>query len=183
MKRSMLLALAAASGVYASLAAVPAAYAAPVSADFMKGSQPSQSTPGIVEQVKHGGGGGGGGRGFGGGGGGGAKFGGGGGGGARFSGPRGGGGGRFIGRGGPGFKGFKGGSGPRFSYRGGGKHHHHHRGPRGLYYAAPFAAYGAYYGSGYYNDGYSCAWLRRRAEATGSRYWWSRYADCVDDNY
>jgi hypothetical protein len=69
--------------------------------------------------------------------------------------------------------------GPRFG--GGGGHHHHHHGPRfrGLYYA-PFVGYGAYYGSGY-REG--CGWLRRRAEATGSPYWWRRYEDCVDDNY
>lgn len=26
-----------------------------------------------------------------------------------------------------------------------------------------------------------CAWLKRRAIHTGSRYWWNRYHDCVDD--
>jgi len=42
--------------------------------------------------------------------------------------------------------------------------------------------YGAYYyGDGGYSEG--CGWLRRRALATGSRYWWARYEDCVDDNY
>ena len=47
---------------------------------------------------------------------------------------------------------------------------------------APFVGYGAYYyGGGGYREG--CGWLRRRAEATGSPYWWRRYEDCVDDNY
>lgn len=40
-----------------------------------------------------------------------------------------------------------------------------------------------YLGPGYgYYDGdydYSCEWLRRRAIATGSRYWWRRFRDCV----
>ena len=79
--------------------------------------------------------------------------------------------GSMRGPGGGGAKFFRGGGGgprfhgPRF---GGGRHHHHH-GPRfrGLYYA-PFVGYGAYYG---YREG--CGWLRRRAEATGSPYWWS----------
>jgi len=78
--------------------------------------------------------------------------------------------GRFMGGGGP---------GPRMhGPRVGGVNHHHHHGPRfrGLY--APFVGYGAYYG---YREG--CGWLRRRAEATGSPYWWRRYEDCVDDNY
>ena len=25
-----------------------------------------------------------------------------------------------------------------------------------------------------------CRWLKRRARATGSRYWWQRYYDCVE---
>ena len=40
-------------------------------------------------------------------------------------------------------------------------------------------AYGAYaygYGSG-------CSWLRYRALETGSRYWWSRYYDCINGYY
>lgn len=34
------------------------------------------------------------------------------------------------------------------------------------------------YGPGYY-AGDDCYWLERRAETTGSRYWWSRYQACV----
>ncbi|MFM9849323.1 MAG: hypothetical protein ACKVP3_19440 [Hyphomicrobiaceae bacterium] len=36
-------------------------------------------------------------------------------------------------------------------------------------------------GYGYYDGGYdySCEWLRRRAIATGSSYWWRRFRDCV----
>ena len=50
------------------------------------------------------------------------------------------------------------------------------------FYGYPFVGYGAYYdGDGGYSEG--CGWLRRRALATGSRYWWARYEDCVDDNY
>jgi len=40
---------------------------------------------------------------------------------------------------------------------------------------APFI-YGGYYG--YYGE---CDWLRRRALATGSPYWWNRYNACVYD--
>jgi hypothetical protein len=67
----------------------------------------------------------------------------------------------------------------RYAYGGG--YGRHHRGPRfrSLYYGAPFVGYGAYYGSGYYGGG-GCSWLRRRAEATGSSYWWARYEDCLD---
>ena len=49
----------------------------------------------------------------------------------------------------------------------------HHRHVRRAFVGAPLA-YGAYaYGSG-------CSWLRYRALETGSRYWWSRYYDCVN---
>ena len=72
----------------------------------------------------------------------------------------------------------------RFAYRGGtatprmyrgtghgyGQGHNHHH--RRFYYAAPFVGYGS---SG-------CGWLYRRAETTGSRYWWSRYEACLDEN-
>ena len=37
-----------------------------------------------------------------------------------------------------------------------------------------------YYDSYAYSD--TCAWLHRRALATGSSYWWNRYYDCVEDN-
>jgi hypothetical protein len=53
-----------------------------------------------------------------------------------------------------------------------------HRLSRGVFIGAPLA-YGAYYyGSNYYGDG-GCYWLRRRALATGSSYWWNRYEDCI----
>jgi len=76
------------------------------------------------------------------------------------------------------------GHGPGPGWGGGGGHQHHgHGGGRGFrFYGAPFVGYGAYYyGDGGYSEG--CGWLRRRALATGSRYWWARYEDCVDDNY
>jgi hypothetical protein len=51
-----------------------------------------------------------------------------------------------------------------------------HRHVRRAFVGAPLA-YGAYaYGSG-------CSWLRYRALETGSRYWWSRYYDCVNGYY
>ena len=51
------------------------------------------------------------------------------------------------------------------------RHRHHFR--RGFVVGVPLA-YGAYaYGS-------SCSWLRYRALETGSRYWWSRYYDCIN---
>lgn len=31
----------------------------------------------------------------------------------------------------------------------------------------------------YYDAGYSCWWLKKKAINTGSRYWWRRYHDCV----
>jgi hypothetical protein len=68
----------------------------------------------------------------------------------------------------------------RFYRGGGGRHGHHHHGPRFRgFYAAPFVGYGGYYA--YRNYGGGCAWLRRRAEETGSGYWWRRYEDCLDD--
>lgn len=54
------------------------------------------------------------------------------------------------------------------------RHRHRHIG-RGFAIGVPLA-YGAYaygYGSG-------CSWLRYRALETGSRYWWSRYYDCIN---
>lgn len=57
-------------------------------------------------------------------------------------------------------------------------HHRHFR--RGVVIGAPLA-YGAYYyGYGY---GSGCGWLRHRALETGSRYWWSRYYDCINGYY
>ena len=84
------------------------------------------------------------------------------GGGQRFDGPRGGdGGGKWAN------DGWKGG---KNRHRGGRRFY----GGYPYYYAAPFAAYS--YG---YNGG-GCGWLRRRAEETGSAYWWDRYEDCLD---
>jgi hypothetical protein len=82
------------------------------------------------------------------------------------------------------------GGGGHFAYRGGGAaprlyrgatggHGHGHSHHRRFYYAAPFVGYGAYYGD---NTGSGCGWLQRRAEATGSGYWWSRYEACADEN-
>lgn len=91
------------------------------------------------------------------------------------------------GGGGPRFHG--GGGGPRF-HGGGprfhGGHHHFHGGPR--FYGPRFRGYPFIYGYGayapYYYDDYAgddCRWLRRRALATGSRYWWNRYYACIED--
>ena len=52
----------------------------------------------------------------------------------------------------------------------------HHRHVRRVFVGAPLA-YGAYY----YGSG--CSWLRYRALETGSRYWWSRYYDCINGYY
>lgn len=46
-------------------------------------------------------------------------------------------------------------------------------GTRYLWGGLPFYFYDGYY----YGD---CRWLRRRAEATGSSYWWTRYRQCRD---
>jgi hypothetical protein len=51
----------------------------------------------------------------------------------------------------------------------------HHRGTRYLWGGLPF-----YFYDGYYHG--DCGWLRRRAEATGSRYWWIRYRQCREDD-
>jgi hypothetical protein len=74
------------------------------------------------------------------------------------------------------------GHGPGHGWGGGGGGHHGHAHGGLRFYGAPFVGYGAYYyGGGGYSEG--CGWLRRRAEVTGSGYWWARYEDCVDDNY
>ncbi len=59
-----------------------------------------------------------------------------------------------------------------------GEHHGNrggHRGTRHLWGGLPF-----YFYDGYYHG--DCGWLRRRAEATGSRYWWVRYRQCREDD-
>ncbi|MEO8421196.1 MAG: hypothetical protein ABI457_08380 [Hyphomicrobium sp.] len=157
-----MMAAAAIGGLLTALAVTPSADALPLA----KSQQ--ASTQGLVTQVARGGGRGGGG--FGGRAGGISRG---------FGGP-----GRGISRGfrGPGPGSFnRGRGGPRAHYNGPrGGHNHHHRGPRfrGYGYAAPFVGYGAYYYGGYGDD---CRWLRRRAQATGSAYWWDRYYACIED--
>lgn len=59
--------------------------------------------------------------------------------------------------------------------RGGGGYYGGYYGGYGYYrppvylYAAPPVVYQTYSGGGH------CAWLRNKARATGSRYWWNRY--------
>jgi hypothetical protein len=67
---------------------------------------------------------------------------------------------RFVGR-------------PSFAYAG-----NRHRHFRRAFVGVPLA-YGAYS----YGYGGGCSWLRYRALETGSRYWWSRYYDCVNGYY
>jgi hypothetical protein len=55
------------------------------------------------------------------------------------------------------------------------RHRHHFR---RAFVGVPLA-YGAYA----YSYGGGCSWLRYRALETGSRYWWSRYYDCVNGYY
>lgn len=57
-----------------------------------------------------------------------------------------------------------------------GGHHRHggfRRGPGfGFSIGVPLYSYGNSYSGG------GCGWLHRRAETTGSRYWWRRYREC-----
>jgi len=53
-------------------------------------------------------------------------------------------------------------------------HHHHHHHRRVFIAGVPY-----FYDDYYYDYGYSCGWLHRRAIATGSAYWWRRYRDCL----
>jgi hypothetical protein len=39
------------------------------------------------------------------------------------------------------------------------------------------------YGPDYYSYGDDCYWLRQRAYATGSSYWWNRYNACIGYGY
>lgn len=59
--------------------------------------------------------------------------------------------------------------GPRGDRRSG--HRGAHRGTRHVWGGLSF-----YFYDGYYHG--DCGWLRRRAQATGSRYWWIRYRQC-----
>lgn len=145
--------LAGAAGLLAAFAASSAAQAIPL-------TKSPAAPQGIVEQTAPRGG-----HGHGGGGG-----------GPRFHGG-GGGGPRFHGGGGPRFHG----GGPRFH---GPRHFHGPRFRGGFYpYAYGFGAYPYYYYDGFYDDdSYAdCAPLRRRAIATGKRYWWNRYYACIED--
>jgi hypothetical protein len=160
-----LLAAALAGGLMMTLTVPQPAAAIPVA------KAPVQTSGGVM-LARHGGGGGGGGMHMHGGGG-------------------GGGGSMHMRSGGGGVRAFRGGnfarSGPRFrdSYNGhsGGRGYGHARGRGRGYGFYPGYYYGGYdYGyadSYYYSD--ECAWLRRRALATGSRYWWRRYALCRED--
>jgi hypothetical protein len=58
-----------------------------------------------------------------------------------------------------------------YAYRGGkGKDHRNYR------YLYPSIGLGLAYGA--YNYGDECGWLWRRAQATGSPYWWQRFQEC-----
>jgi len=56
----------------------------------------------------------------------------------------------------------------------------HRRGPK-IRFRSRAYGYAPYYYDSYYDD--SCAWLRRRALRSGSRYWWRRYERCRHDYY
>jgi len=184
MKRA-LIAASAVGGALLMLTAVTPASALPIT------NSPTAAPQGIVHQTAPGnrGGGGGLGRGMGGGGGRGMLGGRPGGGGRGMMGGRSGGGrGMMGGRpgGGRGLAG-RGHGGPRMHHgprgprlAGPGRHHghrhHHHRAYRGFYYGGYPYAY-----SYAFNDYDDCRWLRRRALATGSPYWWDRYYACIED--
>jgi hypothetical protein len=88
-----------------------------------------------------------------------------------------------------GFRGLRGGHAKRFGggHGGFGKPHFrgrgHHRGPKIRFRSRSYGYAPYYYGyyDSYYDD--SCAWLRRKALRTGSRYWWRRYERCRHDYY
>jgi hypothetical protein len=73
--------------------------------------------------------------------------------------------------------------GPRFAthnYRNYGNygHVHHSRHHRRIFIGVPYG-----YSDDYYYNGAGCYWLRRRALATGSHYWWNRYEACLTGYY
>lgn len=75
---------------------------------------------------------------------------------------------------------FGGGGRPHFR---GGRGGHRHGGLRFRYYPGFYGYAPYYYDDYYFDDGYyddSCAWLRRKAVRTNSRYWWRRYRRCMD---
>jgi hypothetical protein len=55
-------------------------------------------------------------------------------------------------------------------HAGGHRHHGHH------HYRHHGYGRGAYFVSSGYGG---CYWMKERAEATGSRYWWNRYKSCT----
>jgi hypothetical protein len=93
-------------------------------------------------------------------------------------GPRGGG--KVMRGGGDGGRDFNRGRGKRggeYTYRGGkGDYRRGHRYSRGYPYFWPGVMAGGAYAYGYADK---CGWLRRRAQATGSPYWWQRYEECT----
>lgn len=56
----------------------------------------------------------------------------------------------------------------------------------GASHAKPSISFGLHIGGPYYGGGYwggfgypkRCYWLKRKAQKTGSYYWWSRYKKC-----
>lgn len=52
---------------------------------------------------------------------------------------------------------------------------HHRRGGGGY---VTYIDEGPYYYDSYADD--DCGWLLRKARATGKRYWWNRYYECVE---
>lgn len=71
-------------------------------------------------------------------------------------------------------------AGPSFAGRNYGNygHAHHGRHHRRVFIGVPLGY--SYYD---YYDGVGCYWLRRRALATGSHYWWNRYEACLAGDY
>ncbi len=65
-----------------------------------------------------------------------------------------------------------------YAWKGGkGDKHHHHRYRYPYFYPGAGLGLGLAYGGAYaYGD--ECGWLYRRAQATGSPYWWSRFEEC-----
>lgn len=74
----------------------------------------------------------------------------------------------YAGKGPPGGDWARGGKNGGYAWKG--NKHRHHR------YLYPSIGLGLAYGA--YNYGDECGWLWRRAQATGSPYWWQRYEEC-----
>ena len=156
-----------------------AAYAAPA----VNLQRAGQSPAGLVDLVRQDGGGKGGGPGMKSGGGG-AKFSGQSG-GSKMSGPRGG---PKVGvyKGGPKMGTYKGGKAPAYAGKGprggdwnrGGKQGYAWKGNKQRHYRYLYPSIGLGLAYGAYNYGDECGWLYRRAQATGSPYWWQRFQEC-----